>query len=161
VNFAHSATQAKRAALVAKINISELDEPTSGGNGSTTGADHRIGYSRGKSVKTAGRDQISKVAILKTGFTMTPRYHPTLREIGMKKCPVEFNESLYEAPDETGKPIATINESVHGSVIARYGAPAQLCSDDLNGTCSLAPYKPETLAPFYSSGVFAGLPIVD
>jgi hypothetical protein len=33
---------------------------------------------------------------------MTPSYHPTLREIGMKKCPVEFNESLYEALDETG-----------------------------------------------------------
>jgi hypothetical protein len=48
----------------------------------------------------------------------------------MKKCRVEFNESLYEALDETGKPVATINESVHGSVIARYEAPAQVCSDD-------------------------------
>jgi len=37
--------------------------------------------------------------------------------------PVEFNESLYEALDETGKPVETINESVHRSVIARYGAP--------------------------------------
>jgi hypothetical protein len=79
----------------------------------------------------------------------------------MKICPVKFNESLYEALDETGKPVATINESIHRSVIARFAAPAQLCSDDLNGTCSLAPYKPETLAPFYSGGVFAGLPIVN
>ena len=26
---------------------------------------------------------------------------------------------------------------------------------------ALPPYKPETLAPFYGSGVFAGLPIVN
>jgi hypothetical protein len=147
--------------LVAKINISELDELKSGRQWVHLRADRRIGYSRGKSVKTAGRDQISKVAILKAGFTMTPRYHPTLREIEMKESPVEFNESPYEALDETGRPVAMINESVHGSVIARYGAPAQVGSDNLNGTCSLAPYKPETFAPFYSSGVFAGLPIVD
>jgi hypothetical protein len=89
------------------------------------------------------------------------RYHPTLREIGMKKCPIKFNESLYEALDETGKVVSTINERIHKSVITRYAAPAQMCSDDLNGTCSLAPYKPETLAPFYSGGVFAGVPIVN
>jgi hypothetical protein len=47
---------------------------------------------------------------------MTPPYHPTLRRIGMKECPVEFNESLYEALDETGKPVATINESVNRTV---------------------------------------------
>jgi hypothetical protein len=87
--------------------------------------------------------------------------HPTLREIGMKKCTVKLNESLYEALDEAGKPVATINESIHKSVIARYAAPAQMCSDDLNGRCSLAPYKPETLAPFFSTGRFAGLPAVD
>jgi len=79
----------------------------------------------------------------------------------MKKCPVKLNESLYEALDETGKPVSTINERIHKSVLARYAAPAQLWSDDLNGTCSLAPYKPETLTPFYAGGVFAGLLTVD
>ena len=52
------------------------------------------------------------------------RYHPTLREIGMKICPVKFNESLYEALDETGKVVSTINERIHKSVITRYAAPA-------------------------------------
>jgi hypothetical protein len=89
------------------------------------------------------------------------RYHPILREIGMKKCAVKLNESLYEALDETGRPISTINESVHPSVLSRYAGSAQLCSDDDKGTCSLSPYKPETLAPFFASGSFAGLPIVD
>ena len=77
----------------------------------------------------------------------------------MEKCPVKLNESLYEAL--AGKPVSTINERIHKGVLARYAAPAQLCSDDLDGTCSLAAYKPETLAPFYSGGVFAGLPIVN
>jgi hypothetical protein len=75
----------------------------------------------------------------------------------MKKCTVKLNEAL----DEAGKPVATINERIHKSALSRYAAPAQLYSDDLNGTCSLAPYRPETLTPFYSSGVFAGLPVVD
>ena len=79
----------------------------------------------------------------------------------MKKCTVKLNESLYEALDEDGKPTATINENIHKSVVARYGAPAQMCSDDANGTCSLIPYRPETLAPFFTTGAFAGLPSVD
>jgi uncharacterized protein (DUF2235 family) len=95
-----------------------------------------------------------------SGLFALDRYHPTLREIGMKKCPVKLNESLYEAIDENGKPVATINEGIHNSVLARYAAPARLCSDDLNGTCSSTAYKPETLIPFYSSGGFAGLPVV-
>jgi Uncharacterized alpha/beta hydrolase domain (DUF2235) len=96
-----------------------------------------------------------------SGLFAVDRYHPTLREIGMKKCAVNLNESLYEAPDEAGQPVATIKESIHRSVIARYAGPAQLCSDDDNGTCSSLTYRPETLAPFYSSGVFTGLPVVD
>jgi uncharacterized protein (DUF2235 family) len=96
-----------------------------------------------------------------SGLFALDRYHPTLREIGMTKCAVKLNESLYEALDETGKPVSTINERIHKSVISRYAAPAQVCSDDDEGTCSSIPYKPETLAPFFSSGAFAGLPTVD
>ena len=79
----------------------------------------------------------------------------------MKKCAVKFNESLYEALDENGKPVSTINECIHRSVLLRYASSAQMCSDDDKGTCTLSPYKPETLAPFFSNGVFAGLPIVE
>jgi hypothetical protein len=79
----------------------------------------------------------------------------------MKKCTVKLNESLYEALDEDGKPTPTINKKIHKSVISRYAAPAQVCSDDNKGICSLVPYKPETLVPFFTGGVFAGLPAVD
>jgi uncharacterized protein (DUF2235 family) len=96
-----------------------------------------------------------------SGLFELDRYHPILREIGMKQCTVKLNESLYEALDENGKPTTTINERIHNSVIARYAVPAQMCSDDDKGTCSLAPYRPETLAPFFTSGTFAGLSAVD
>jgi uncharacterized protein (DUF2235 family) len=95
-----------------------------------------------------------------SGLFALDRYHPTLREIGMKKCAVKFNESLYSALDENGKPLSTINESVHQSVLARYAGSAQVCSDDVDGVCTSVPYKPATLAPFFSNGVFAGLPVV-
>jgi uncharacterized protein (DUF2235 family) len=96
-----------------------------------------------------------------SGLFELDRYHPTIREIGMRKCSVKLNESLYEALDENGEPVATINESVHRSVLSRYATFAQICSDDVSGTCSLAPYKPENLAPFFNGAAFAGLPIVD
>ncbi|MGA2995844.1 DUF2235 domain-containing protein [Bradyrhizobium sp.] len=96
-----------------------------------------------------------------SGLFALDRYHPTLRAIGMTKCAVKFNESLYEALDENGKPVSTINEGIHRSVLSRYAGLAQVCSDDDKGTCSVSPYKPETLTPFFSSGSFAGLPIVD
>jgi hypothetical protein len=79
----------------------------------------------------------------------------------MRKCSVKLNESLYEALDENGEPVATINESIHCSVLSRYATSAQICWDDVSGTCSLAPYKPENLAPFFNGAAFAGLPIVD
>lgn len=96
-----------------------------------------------------------------SGLFALDRYHPTLREIGMKKPSVKFNESLYEALDENGKPISTINESIHRSVLSRYAHLAQMCSDDDKGTCTLSTYEPETLGPFFSGGVFAGLPVVE
>jgi Uncharacterized alpha/beta hydrolase domain (DUF2235) len=96
-----------------------------------------------------------------SGLFALDRYHPTLREIGMKECAVKLNESLYEALDANGKPVSTINEKIHKSAISRYSVPAQVCFDDDKGTCSLTPYKPETLSPFFTSGAFEGLPTVD
>jgi hypothetical protein len=95
------------------------------------------------------------------GLFALDRYHPTIRNVGMKSCPVKLNESLYSALDEKGQPTKTINEGIHRSVLTRCAGSAQLCSDDANGKCSLGPYKPENLAPFFATGSFAGLPIID
>jgi uncharacterized protein (DUF2235 family) len=96
-----------------------------------------------------------------TGLFRLDRIHPMLREIGMTECAVGLNESLYVALDEKGQPTKTINERMHQSAISRYAVPAQMCSDDDKGTCSLAPYRPETLTPFFAGGTFTGLPVVN
>ena len=79
----------------------------------------------------------------------------------MKTGSVKFNESLYKALDENGKPVPTINEAVHRSVLTRYASHGQVCSDDDKGACSLEPYRPENLTPFFNGNNFAGLPIAD
>lgn len=84
-----------------------------------------------------------------------------IREIGKTKCPVSFNESLYEAIDENGQPVSKINESIHRSVLTRYSGSAQICSDDTAGTGSTGPCKPINLTPFFTGDNFAGLPVVD
>jgi uncharacterized protein (DUF2235 family) len=96
-----------------------------------------------------------------SGLFALDRYHPTIREIGGKKCEVSFNQSLYEALDENGKPVVTINEGVHRSALARFSGSAQVCSNDDTSACSVEPYKPVNLVPFFSGSTFAGLPIVD
>ena len=95
------------------------------------------------------------------GLFALDRYHPMLREVGGQACSVAWNESLYAALDERGRPVTTVNEAVHRSVTTRYGRPAQPCSDDEKGTCSAAPYAPKTLRPFFGHGGFAGLSVVD
>jgi uncharacterized protein (DUF2235 family) len=96
-----------------------------------------------------------------SGLFALDRYHPTIRAIGMKKAAVKFNESLYEALDQNGQPVATINEGVHRSVLTRHAGNAQVCSDDDTGACSTIPYRPENLLPLFNNAAFNGLPIVD
>ena len=96
-----------------------------------------------------------------SGLFALDHFRPTLREIGGRACDVAFNESLYSARDENGQPIQTINEAVHRSVIERYGKPAQLCSNEDDGSCSTLTYKPKTLGPFFTANGFSGLPVVD
>jgi hypothetical protein len=61
-----------------------------------------------------------------SGLFALDRYNPTLREIGMKKCAVKLNESLYEVLDENGEPVSTINEKIHKCVISRCATNVQV-----------------------------------
>jgi hypothetical protein len=96
-----------------------------------------------------------------SGLFALDHYRPTLRAIGDKKCSVALNESLYRSVDENGKPLATINERVHRSVVSRYGTKAMTCSSDPTGACEPTLYQPKTLKPYFDDGLFAGLPIED
>ena len=55
------------------------------------------------------------------GFFALDRYRPTYREIGAKPFTTAINEAVYTAVDENNKPVKTINERIHHSLILRYG----------------------------------------
>ncbi|CAA2160902.1 hypothetical protein MBRA_06057 [Methylobacterium brachiatum] len=96
-----------------------------------------------------------------SGLFALDHFRPTLRRIGERPCEAAFNESLYVAQDENGRPVQAINQAVHRSVIDRYGKPAQLCTNDESGACSSAIYQPKTLLPYFGKSGFSGLPVVD
>lgn len=88
------------------------------------------------------------------------RLRPTQRETGGRRCEASFNESLYSAVDEKGRPTRAINEAIHPSPITRFGKSTHVCSNDDEGSCALVTYVPKTLEPFFAGGAFSGLPVV-
>jgi len=79
------------------------------------------------------------------------RLRPTYREVCEQPCHVSFYERSYAPMDNSGKPLPTINEAVHRSVIERYGTQAPDCSIDQSGSCTSKPYNPKNLAPFFDA----------
>jgi hypothetical protein len=84
-----------------------------------------------------------------TDFFLNDRLRPTYREICETPCHVSFYERLYAPIDTNGKPLATINQKIHRSALARFAAPASVCSIDSSGTCADAAYLPLNLTPFF------------
>jgi Uncharacterized alpha/beta hydrolase domain (DUF2235) len=87
------------------------------------------------------------------------RLRPTYREVCGQPCHVSFYERLYAPMDNSGRPLPTINEAVHRSVIERYGDHALICSADQSGSCITRPYQPKNIAPLLdvSSKIKAGV----
>src|ERR1700744_6018175 len=98
-----------------------------------------------------------------SGFFLMDRLRPTYREICETPCPVSFYERLYAPVDTNGKPLATINQKIHRSALARFATLAPVCSVDPKGTCENAVYRPLNLAPFFDENghLKAGVEIAD
>ena len=75
------------------------------------------------------------------------RLTPTYREICGQPFDVSFYERLYAPMDGTGKPLPTVNEAIHRSVIERCQSQALVCSDDETGNCTQEPYSPRNVGP--------------
>jgi uncharacterized protein (DUF2235 family) len=86
-----------------------------------------------------------------SGLFRPDRLMPMYRQVAETPCEVSFYERLYAPLDDNGKPLRTINEGIHRSVIARYGKQAQVCSNDKEGDCATALYAPKNLASFFDS----------
>jgi uncharacterized protein (DUF2235 family) len=98
-----------------------------------------------------------------SGFFYMDRLRPTYREICETACDVSFYERLYAPVDANGKPLATINQKIHRSLLTRFAAPASVCSIDPTGICADAIYRPLNLAPFFDKDghLKAGIEIAD
>ena len=86
-----------------------------------------------------------------SGLFSFDRFSPTFREVLQKPFEVSAFERLYAPLDENGRRLATINEAVHRSVVARYGKPVAICTTDKTGICDTATYEPRNLSPLFSS----------
>jgi hypothetical protein len=84
-----------------------------------------------------------------SGFFFMNRLRPTYREICETPCHVSVYDRLYAPVDANGKPLTTINQKIHRSVLTRFAAQASVCSIDSDGTCENATYLPLNLAPFF------------
>jgi uncharacterized protein (DUF2235 family) len=98
-----------------------------------------------------------------SGFFFMDRLRPTYREICDTPCHVSFYERLYAPADPNGKPLPTINQKIHRSILTRFAALAPLCSVDPEGTCENVAYRPLNLAPFFDEygQLKAGIEIAD
>jgi uncharacterized protein (DUF2235 family) len=86
-----------------------------------------------------------------SGLFRPDRLMPMYRQVAETPCEVSFYERLYAPLDDHGKPLRTINEGIHRSVIARYGKQAQVCSNDREGVCATALYAPKNLTPLFNT----------
>jgi hypothetical protein len=84
------------------------------------------------------------------GWAVKDRLTPTYRCICEKIFPVSFNAALYQPLDSNGKPLPTIGESIHESVVRRFRQPARLSDDDARKTFTTPAYQPPNLAPLFT-----------
>ncbi|MET1028054.1 MAG: DUF2235 domain-containing protein [Dongiaceae bacterium] len=86
------------------------------------------------------------------GWSVKDRLTPTFRQICQTPFHVGLNETLYQPQDENGKPLSTINEALHQSVLARFGHQARFSTDDAQRSSEASLYAPRNLAPLFKDG---------
>lgn len=72
-----------------------------------------------------------------------------------------LRDHVYAPVDEHGKPLAVINESIHASVVQRYGKTALACADDATGDSRQEDWRPKNLTPFFDAkgALKPGIPV--
>jgi uncharacterized protein (DUF2235 family) len=83
------------------------------------------------------------------GWSAKDRLTPTIRSVCEKDVPVELWEKLYRPRGANGKPLPTINESIHWSVVERYGKDGLTSPKDQVRTRRSVKYAPKNLKPLF------------
>lgn len=85
------------------------------------------------------------------GWSIKDRLSPTIRSVCEQDVPVDLLEKLYRPLGPNRKPLRTINEMVHWSVIERYGKLGLISPKDLVKSRKRKHYAPKNLAPLFDT----------
>lgn len=85
------------------------------------------------------------------GWSVKDRLTPTIRSVCERNVPVGLFERLYRPLGANGKPLKTINEFVHWSVIERYGKLGLISPEDKVTTRKRMKYAPKNLMPLFDA----------
>lgn len=102
--------------------------------------------------KTAAINVLGPTHDPREGWSAKDRLTPTIRSVSEKDVPVMLWEKLFRPRATNGKPLKTINESVHWSVVERYGKPALTSPKDRVTSRRTAIYQPKNLVPLFDAG---------
>ena len=75
------------------------------------------------------------------------RLTPTIRQVMGRTPEIGLLERLYRPMDQDGNALLPIGESLHPSVLARFGKQVRLLAGDEDGTGAAMPYRPKNLVP--------------
>ncbi|HVI87709.1 MAG TPA: DUF2235 domain-containing protein [Dongiaceae bacterium] len=95
-------------------------------------------------------DPLSSQHDSRQGWSVKDRLTPTFRCICERMFDVLPYEALYRPLGDDGKPLPTIGEAIHSSVVARFQEQARLSEDDASGTSTTRSYQPRNLAPLFN-----------
>jgi hypothetical protein len=99
-----------------------------------------------------GLDPLGPVHDSRQGWSVKDRLTPTIRSVCEQPVPVDLLEKLYRPLGPNGKPLRTINEMVHSSVVARFGRDAMISPQDKVSTRKRKAYAPKNLRPLFGAG---------
>ena len=99
----------------------------------------------------AGIDALGPTHDARQGWSAKDRLTPTIRRICERDVPVSLFEKLYRPLGQNGKPLATINEQVHWSVVERFGKNGLTSPKDAVRSRRTARYVPKNLVPLFDA----------
>ena len=85
------------------------------------------------------------------GWSVKDRLTPTIRSVCEQNVKVDLLERLYRPLGPTGKPLKTINEMVHWSVVERYGKQGWFSPKDMATARKKVTYRPKALVPLFDA----------
>jgi uncharacterized protein (DUF2235 family) len=98
-----------------------------------------------------GLNVLGPVHDSRLGWSVKDRLTPTIRSVCEQLVPVDLLEKLYRPLSANGKPLKTINESIHWSVVERFGRDGLTSPRDKARSRGRTRYAPKNLKPLFAA----------